>query len=53
MDCEEIVIFECLGFGWVVDRALMAKVFPRPAGKKETDEDRADMWLEPRRRLRR
>ena len=50
MDREEIVIFEYLGFGWVIDRGVMAKVFPPPAGKKETGEDRVGMWLEQRKR---
>ena len=45
MDYEEIVFFERLGFGWVVDDGVVAKVFPYRMGKKRPLDppDRVDL----------
>lgn len=37
-DYQEIVFFDHLGFGWVVDRGTVAKVFPESREKRGPNE---------------
>jgi hypothetical protein len=54
MNCEEIIFFETLGFGWAVNKGMVEKVFPEAGrGRKRGRKGMTVNGMERRKSIRR